>query len=158
MSQERLQTGFLDLYILHRDDPSRPVGPIVEVLNELHEAGMIGLFGGSNWTIARVLEANRYAAEHGLKPFSAVSPNYSLGVLERDPWGGSVTLSGAQGTEYREWLAQNQMLVFTYSSISRGFFSGKYDPDSGLAIEDCLPPSPIKEYDSPANRERLRRA
>ena len=158
MSQERLQTGFLDLYILHRDDPSRPVGPIVEVLNELHEAGVIGLFGGSNWTLARVLEANRYAAEHGLKPFSAVSPNYSLGVLERDPWGGSVTLSGAQGTEYREWLAQNRLPVFTYSSISRGFFSGKYDPDSGLSIEDCLPPSPIKEYDSPDNRERLRRA
>ena len=158
ISQERLQTDYFDLYILHRDHPTLPVGPIVEVLNEYHEDGCIGLFGGSNWTLARVKEAAAYAEAHGLKPFSVLSPNYSLGVLERDPWGGSVTLSGEGGLEYRNWLEENRLPVFPYSSISRGYFSGKFRSDAGIPIEECLPEAPIREYDSPANRERLRRA
>ena len=38
-SLERLQTDMIDLYLLHRDDPSVPVGPLVEVLNEHQRAG-----------------------------------------------------------------------------------------------------------------------
>lgn len=55
----RFGDDFIDLYLLHRDDPSKPVGPIVEVLNELVRAGKIGAFGGSNWTTARIAEAKR---------------------------------------------------------------------------------------------------
>ena len=46
----RLRTDSIDLYLLHRDDPTVPVGPIVEVLNEHKEAGRICAIGGSNWT------------------------------------------------------------------------------------------------------------
>ena len=35
-SLARFETDYIDLYILHRDDPDVPVGPIVETLNELH--------------------------------------------------------------------------------------------------------------------------
>jgi len=66
-----LQTDYIDLYLLHRDDPTYPVGPIVEALNAHREAGRIRAFGGSNWTAARLQEANDYAREHGLTPFAA---------------------------------------------------------------------------------------
>src|SRR5689334_15616938 len=33
-SLDRLGTPYIDLYLLHRDDPPCPVGPIVECLNE----------------------------------------------------------------------------------------------------------------------------
>jgi len=49
-SLARLCTDYIDLYLLHRDDPSVPVGPIVEVLNEHRAAGRIHAFGGSNWS------------------------------------------------------------------------------------------------------------
>ena len=39
---------------------------LVDVLNEHHRAGRIQAFGGSNWTAARVDEANDYARAHGL--------------------------------------------------------------------------------------------
>ena len=47
-SLARLHTDHVDIYLLHRDDETQPVGPIVEALNEHHAAGRIGLFGGSN--------------------------------------------------------------------------------------------------------------
>ncbi len=49
-SLARLKFDTIDLYLLHRDDPSVPVGPIMETLNEHHKAGKIRAFGGSNWS------------------------------------------------------------------------------------------------------------
>ncbi|MBA2246580.1 MAG: aldo/keto reductase, partial [Chloroflexia bacterium] len=73
-SLERQGTDFFDIYVLHRDNPDVPVGPIVEVLNEHKKAGKIGVFGGSNWAASRIAEANDYAKEHGLEPFRVSSP------------------------------------------------------------------------------------
>jgi aryl-alcohol dehydrogenase-like predicted oxidoreductase len=86
-SLARLQTDYIDVYLLHRDDPDLPVGPIVEALNEHWQAGRIRAFGGSNWTHGRIQEANEYADAHGLRPFTASSPNYGLAEQVLDPWG-----------------------------------------------------------------------
>ncbi len=40
-SLARFRTDYIDLYLLHRDDPNVPVGPIVETLNEHYEAGFM---------------------------------------------------------------------------------------------------------------------
>lgn len=157
-SLERLQTDYVDLYILHRDDPSKPVDEIVEVLNELHAQGKIGCFGGSNWSMERLKEANEYAKAHGLVGFRVCSPNYSYMRLARDPWGGSVSISGKENEAFRNWLAENQMPVFNYSSLARGFLSGRYRSNDTRPIEECLPQAPIMEYYAKDNIERLRRA
>ncbi|MBM3210838.1 aldo/keto reductase, partial [Candidatus Poribacteria bacterium] len=70
-SLARLKTDYIDIYLLHRDDPDVPVGPIVECLNEHLRAGRIKAFGGSNWRHERIQEANDYAQSHGLVPFTA---------------------------------------------------------------------------------------
>jgi len=77
-SLARLQTDYIDSYLLHRDDESVPVGPIVEILNEHYGAGRIREFGGSNWTHLRIAEANAYAKSKGLKQMTVSSPNYGL--------------------------------------------------------------------------------
>lgn len=157
-SLRRLQTDHVELYILHRDDPSVPVDAIVEELNRLKEEGRILLFGGSNWTLERVQAANSYAEARGLQGFSAVSPAYSLADYIRDPWGGSVALSGEERKPYREWLGKTRLPVFCYSSLGRGYLSGKFRTDGNKPIENCIGEGSIKEYDAPVNRERLRRA
>ena len=156
-SLERLRTSYLDMYILHRDDPSKPVDEIVEVLNELHDRGVIGQFGGSNWTMKRTLEANAYAKARGLQGFTVCSPNYSYARLVRDPWGGSVTISGRANAAFREWLAGTRMPVFNYSSLGRGYLSGRFRTDDGRPVEECIAEAPILEYYAPENVERLRR-
>ena len=72
ISLERLRTDYVELYALHRDDPTVHVGEILEILNEHVEAGKIGAFGGSNWTTERLQEANDYAKNNGLIGFSFV--------------------------------------------------------------------------------------
>ena len=79
-SLERLRTDYMDLHLLHRDDPSVPVGPIVEELNAQREAGRIRAFGGSNWQPARIQEANDYADAHCIV---TVGEGYRQRLLER---------------------------------------------------------------------------
>ncbi|MBQ9032474.1 MAG: aldo/keto reductase [Parasporobacterium sp.] len=157
-SLARLKTEQVDYYILHRDDPSKPVDEIMETLNDCKAQGKMDRFGASNWSFARIREANDYAAGHGLEGFSAVSPNYCLADYVHDPWGGSVSLSGAEAAGYRAWLEETELPVFNYSSLGRGYLSGKFRTDADKPIEECLWSAPIQEYDSPKNRERLSRA
>jgi aryl-alcohol dehydrogenase-like predicted oxidoreductase len=133
-SLARIGTDYIDIYLLHRDDLEQPVGPIVEELNKHFRSGKIRSFGGSNWTHQRLQEANDYAKEHGLEPFRVSSPNYSLAEQACEPWApGCVTVSGPEGEEARAWYADNQMPVFAYSSLARGFFSGRVTKERFLA-------------------------
>ena len=154
----RLRTDRVEMYVLHRDDPNVPVDGIVDELNRLRTEGKLIRFGASNWTFARIQEANAYAAACGLESFSAVSPAYSLAEYISDPWGGSVALSGASQQQYRNWLRETRMPVFCYSSLGRGYLSGKFRTDGDKPIEECIGRGSILEYDAPVNRARLARA
>ena len=147
-SLDRLQTDFIDLYLLHRDDPAVPVGPIVECLHGHREAGRIRAYGGSNWTAERIQEANTYAAEHGLISFAASSPHYSLAVTKEPMWGGCLTLTKAEA----DWHTKHQFPLLPWSSQAGGFFTGRYAPD----VHDNKDVERV--YYNDANWERLRRA
>lgn len=158
-SLARLKTDYIDLYVLHRDDMDVPVGPIVEALNEHREAGRIRAFGGSNWTHQRLAEANAYAEAHGLVPFTVSSPNYGLAEQVNNPWGpGCVSLSGPQEADARQWYLQNQMPIFSYSSIARGFFSGRVKANDPAGSKDVLDSVAEYAYAHPVNFRRLERA
>ena len=154
----KLKTDHLDMYLLHRDDPSVPVGPIVDVLNRLYDEGKIGAIGASNWTLERFQEANDYALKHGLQPFSVVSPNFGLADQVNDPWGGGcVTISGPNGRAARRFYAENHIPVFAYSPLARGFFSGRLDSAHPERAGELLDEAGVKGYCCPENFERLRR-
>ena len=160
-SLRRLQIDHIDTYFLHRDDISQLVGPLVEALNELHRDGKIGRFGGSNWTAARILEANAYAHAHGLLPFTVSSPHFGLAVQVEDPFGGSsgcVNISGDKQAKEREFYEVSQMPVFAYSSLGRGFFTGRVrssEPENASAVLDKYA---VKAFCYPENFRRLERA
>lgn len=159
-SFQRLKSDYIDIYLLHRDVLEVPVGPIVEILNEYHKAGKIGAFGGSNWTPERIQEANEYAKEHNLVPFTVSSPNYSLCRQVNDPWGGSagcVTITGDENAYARQWYRGNQVTVFAYSSLGRGLFSGKVRSDEVEKAKEMMGTGAANAYCHPENFERLAR-
>ena len=116
---ERMGTDYVDLYVLHRDNPEIPVGEFIDVLNEHRSAGRIRAFGGSNWTTERVQAANDYAKSKGLAGFSAVSNNFSLARMVNHPWDGCISSSDA---ESRARFTKTQMPLLAWSSLARGFF------------------------------------
>ena len=156
-SLERLGVDVIDLYVLHRDNPDVPVGPIVEVLNEHQRAGKIRQFGGSNWTTARIGEANQYAAERGLNPFTVSSPNYSLAQQAVPPWEGCISISGAPGGSERAWYIAQGMPVFPWSSLAGGFFSGRFTRDNLDTFTEYLDVLAVKSYCFEDNFTRLDR-
>jgi aryl-alcohol dehydrogenase-like predicted oxidoreductase len=157
-SLARLKTDYIDLYLLHRDDPDLPVGPIVEVLNEHLTVGRIRAFGGSNWTTGRIAEANAYAAAHGLRPFTISSPNFSLAEQVEEPWPDCVSISGPQGAEARAWYGEQAMPLFTWSSLAGGFFSGRFRRDNLDEFDDYLDKICVQSYCYEDNFRRLERA
>ncbi len=157
-SLARLQVDKIDLYLLHRDDPSVPVGPIVERLNALKAEGLIDAFGGSNWTHERVQAANDYAASHGLVPFVASSPQFSLVEMVEPPWSGCVSVGGPSGATARDYYEATDLALFTWSSLAGGFLTGRYtraNRSSRTTHQDELV---LRSYGSQDNFDRLERA
>ncbi len=158
VSSSLLGTDYVDIYVLHRDDPDQPAGLIVEILNAMHAEGKIGAFGGSNWTHERIQEANEYAYRKGLIPFTVSSPHYSLARQQEDPWGGGcVSLTGDENKAARDWYQANQMPVIAYSSLGRGLLTGKIRSTDMPRITELLDVFAVKGYGSEDNFRRLAR-
>ena len=157
-SLENLRTDCIDLYLLHRDDPSVPVGPTLESLNEHRAAGRIRAFGGSNWSHQRLAEAADYARSHRLVPFAVSSPNFSLAEQVKPPWAGCVSLTGPGAAPALAWYAQSQTPLLAWSSLAGGFFSGRFRPDNLDQFQDYLDKLCVSSYCTPENFTRLDRA
>ncbi|TVX98689.1 aldo/keto reductase [Cohnella terricola] len=147
-SLERLGTDYVDLYALHRDDPTVAVGPIIEELNEHIQAKKIRAIGASNWSYKRIREANEFAASRNLIGFSFSSPNLSLAKPKEARWEGTVSAD----EETCDWHAETQLPLFAWSAQAGGFFSGNFAPDK---LDD---PEMVRVYYSDENWERYRRA
>ncbi len=153
-SLARLKFDHIDLYGLHRDDPSVPVGPIVESLNAHRSAGLVGPFGGSNWRADRVAAANDYARAHGLEPFAFSSPHFSLAEMVEAPWDDCISITGAHAAE-QKWYRSERLPVFSWSTLSGGWFSGRLSRTNQAEHLDTLY---MRCYGCEANFRRLERA
>lgn len=147
-SLDRLQTDYIDLFVLHRDDPSVPVGENVDVLNELIDERLIVAYGGSNWTPDRLGEANRYAKQRGLRGPCLSSPHLGLATPKEPTWAGCTY---ATPTDL-EWYAEQGMPVFGWSAQCRGFFAAESSPSNTSNAEL------VRVYHSAENFEKLARA
>jgi len=158
-SLSRLKTDYIDLYLLHRDDPTvPPVGPIIEVLNDLKNEGRIVLFGASNWSRKRLQEATEYAEKKGLFTFSVASNQYSLAIQYDDPYPGTLSIRSPSDDSEWQWYKQTQFPLLAWSSLARGFFSGKFTRDNLDTFTDPQSLISIRCYAREDNFVRLDRA
>lgn len=149
-SLRTLRTEVVDLYWLHRDDPTRPVEHFIDLLNVFRREGKIRAFGGSNWSPARLRAANDYARKSGQEGFSANQPLWCLGSAQarppKDP--GLVKFDAAADA----WHRETGLAVIPYTSQANGFFSK-------LALPPDRRPADLEKSDfhTPANLATARR-
>ena len=119
-SLRNLQVDAIDLYWLHRDDPTRPVEEIIDTLHAQMDAGKIRSYGCSNWRSDRIQAAQAYAQRRGWNGFVANQMMWSLAVVEArslpDP------TMAPMDAALKEFHVQSQLPAIPYSAQANGFF------------------------------------
>ena len=110
---ERLRTDHVDLYYLHKPDPSTPVAETLGALDELVRAGTVRAIGCSNFSAEQLAEADRVARETGTARFTVLQNHYSL--LERRDDAEVLPLCRELGVSY-----------VPYFPLASGLLTGKY--------------------------------
>ena len=110
-SLQRLGTDYIDLYQIHRDDPSTPIDETLRALEDIVRAGKARYIGASSmasWQFAKAL----YAADRrGWTRFVSMQNHYNLVYRE----------------EEREMLPlcrEEGIGVLPWSPLARGFLAG----------------------------------
>ncbi len=116
-----LQTDYIDIYFLHRDDPQIPTNEIIDCLHEEVKSGTIRHIGASNWTAKRINEANIYAQNTGKTPFTASQIGWSYADINYSSVA-DTTMIYMDNTEHGEYI-KNDLTVMAYNSQAKGFFS-----------------------------------
>jgi aryl-alcohol dehydrogenase-like predicted oxidoreductase len=129
-SLRRLGTDYIDLYVVHKEDPYTPLEETLETLDRLVRAGKVRYLGFSNWAAWRAATAVQMQRANNWARFCNGQMYYSL--VGRD-----VEQDVAPFMEY----AGLGMTV--WSPLAGGFLSGKYTRDNAgegrLADSDFLP-------------------
>jgi aryl-alcohol dehydrogenase-like predicted oxidoreductase len=147
-------TDYVDLYLLHRDDPSVPVGEILDALNEQRARGRIRAFGASNWTHQRLQQADDYAKARGLVSFAASSPE--LNLLEPvQSWPGCISV--ARNADALAWYRQTGLPLLAWSPFALGFLSGRISRETPRERLSNTELRALEFYGSDANWWRLER-
>lgn len=115
-SLARLDTDFVDIYLLHNPDPDVPVAETVEALSAEVDAGRVGVMGCSNHSAAQVRQALEASDAGGHRRYGVLQTPYSLAWpdTERE----ALPLCETEGIG-----------VTAFSPLGAGFLTGKYTPD-----------------------------
>ncbi len=111
-SLRRLGFDRIDLYQLHKPDPSVPIVATLGALRELVDAGKVRAVGCSNFSVAQIREADAAAEEAGVR-FVSVQNEYSL--LSREPESGVL-----------DECARRDLALIPFFPLASGLLTGKY--------------------------------
>jgi aryl-alcohol dehydrogenase-like predicted oxidoreductase len=115
-SLRRLQTDYIDLYQIHRPEPSVPIDETLRALDDLIRVGKVRYIGTSTFAAWQAVEALWVAKELGLNRFVCEQPPYNL--LDR--------------RVERELLPMAQTYgygIIPWSPLAGGLLTGKYNRD-----------------------------
>ncbi|MES3004162.1 MAG: aldo/keto reductase [Pseudomonadota bacterium] len=120
-SLKRLDTDYVDLYQLHRDDPDTTIDETMEALDTIVKSGRARYVGVSNWTAWRIARALGRSEALGVAKIATVQPRYNLlfRQFERDIF---------------PMCQENGLGTLCYNPLAGGMLTGKHkDPASPAA-------------------------
>ncbi|HEX4183715.1 MAG TPA: aldo/keto reductase [Caulobacteraceae bacterium] len=115
-SLKRFGTDYVDIYYLHREDHTTPLGETVRAMGDLMAQGKIRYFGLSNHRSWRVAEICNLCDDLGVERPVVSQPYYN--AMNRMP-----------EVEHLPACDFYGLGVVPYSPLARGVLTGKYTPD-----------------------------
>ncbi len=115
-SLKRLNTDYIDLFYLHREDHTTPVEETLRALSDLIRAGKIRSYGLSNHRAWKLAEYSRAADLLGIERPAASQPLYNLANRQIE-------------NEHLPAAEYYGIGVVSYSPLARGVLTAKYDPN-----------------------------
>lgn len=112
-SLKRLGTEWIDLYQLHRPQPSIPIDETLRALDDLIRQGKVRYIGTSTFAAWQLCEAHYVAREMGLNRFVSEQPPYNL-------------LDRRIERELLPFCRTYRYAVIPWSPLAGGILSGKY--------------------------------
>jgi len=113
-SLARLQTDYIDFYVMHWPDVNTPIEETMAAVNMLKEKGKVRFIGMSNSSKELIMEAQKYARIDVIQlPYSMVNQSYK---------------------ELMQWAETQGIATMAYGSLGAGILTGtirkcpEYDP------------------------------
>jgi aryl-alcohol dehydrogenase-like predicted oxidoreductase len=142
-SLRRLQTDHIDLYQMHRYDPTTPVDELLRALDDLVRAGKIRYIGGSNYMAWHLAEINTLAELHGWTRFVSVQNHYHM--MEREI-----------EREVLPYCKARNVGILPFFPLAGGFLTGKYRRGQAAPAGSRGESSPyVQKYMTDANYDKV---
>jgi aryl-alcohol dehydrogenase-like predicted oxidoreductase len=142
-SLRRLNTDYIDLYQIHRPDPSADIDETLGALTDLIRAGKILYAGSSTFPASEIVEAQWTAERRGRERFVCEQPPYSILVRGIE-------------AEILPTCQKYGMGVIPWSPLGGGWLSGKYRKNADIELSHRASRLP-QRYDLsiPGNQAKL---
>jgi aryl-alcohol dehydrogenase-like predicted oxidoreductase len=142
-SLSELGTDWIDLYQLHKPDPTTPIGDTLDAMWDLVEEGLVREIGCTNLDVDQLGDAIAYARSTGRSGFVSNQMEYSL--LHRDP----------QRNGLRELALDSGVALLPFYPLANGMLTGKVR--RGAPIEGRLTMDRYQSYLTDENFETTER-
>jgi aryl-alcohol dehydrogenase-like predicted oxidoreductase len=143
-SLRRLQTDHIDLYQMHRPDPSTDIDETLSALSDLIRSGKIRAAGSSTFPAEQIVEAQWASERRGHERFRSEQPPYSI---------------FARGAEAAvlPTCARYGMGVITWSPLAGGWLTGKFRRDADIDMTNGRAQRIPRRFDPalPGNARKL---
>lgn len=113
-SLKRLQTDYIDLYIIHRWDYTTPIEETMEALNDLVRMGKVRYIGASAMYAWQFIKANSIAKENGWEQFISMQDMINLIYREEEK-------------EMIPMCQYENIAITPFSPLAHGVFNKPYD-------------------------------
>jgi aryl-alcohol dehydrogenase-like predicted oxidoreductase len=113
-SLERLQTGYVDLYYAHRDEPETPLEEVAAGFDALVKQGLVREIGASNYDAERLGAVHAIAHSNGMTPFTVLQNEYNL--VERSSY----------PPKLQQLCIDRGIAMLPWFGLAAGFLTGKY--------------------------------
>lgn len=134
-SLEALQTDYIDIFLIHKDDKTRPIEELAETISYLGDKYDIKRLGFSNIGYSRLREYDKYVTENRMERLVYIENCWNVADYKYEMWNDEYCVGMSR--ELYQYMLENHMTGLAYSSQCKGYFQ-KFVKSGPKGIDDFL--------------------